>query len=106
MPELDTLCGIAVLGVLFLHGFEWQYGGMRFGRLGTSFLRITQPGWIGVNLFFVLSGFLITGILYDSKDRPNYLQTFLLQANATNSSALLRAPYSPGALASVFARIS
>jgi len=76
MPELDTLRGIAVLGVLFLHGFEWKYGGMQFGRPARFFLLVTQPGWIGVNLFFVLSGFLITGILLESRNRPHYYSRF------------------------------
>lgn len=76
MPELDTLRGIAVLGVLFLHGFYWQYAHLSFGRLARTFLNLTQPGWIGVNLFFVLSGFLITGILVDSKNRPHYYRRF------------------------------
>jgi len=76
MPELDTLRGIAVLGVLFLHGFAWQYGGIRFGSPARFFLHITQPGWLGVNLFFVLSGFLITGILLESRNRPYYYRRF------------------------------
>ena len=76
MPELDTLRGIAVLGVLFLHGFYWQFAGLSFGRVARAFLNLTQPGWIGVNLFFVLSGFLITGILLDSKNRPYYYRRF------------------------------
>jgi len=76
MPELDTLRGIAVLGVLLLHGFYWQYAGFSFGRWADAFLKITQPGWLGVNLFFVLSGFLITGILLDSKNRPDYYRRF------------------------------
>ena len=76
MPELDTLRGIAVLGVLFLHGFYWQYAHFLFGHVARTFLNLTQPGWIGVNLFFVLSGFLITGILVDSKDRPHYYRRF------------------------------
>jgi len=76
MPELDALRGIAVLGVLFLHAFYWQYAGFSFGRWARAFLDLTQPGWLGVNLFFVLSGFLITGILLDSKNRPNYYRRF------------------------------
>jgi peptidoglycan/LPS O-acetylase OafA/YrhL len=76
MPELDTLRGIAVLGVLLLHGFYWQYAGFSFGRLARIFVLLTGPGWLGVNLFFVLSGFLITGILLDSKNRPNFYRRF------------------------------
>jgi peptidoglycan/LPS O-acetylase OafA/YrhL len=76
MPELDTLRGVAILGVLFLHGFFWPYSGLHFGRWGALWLNITQPGWLGVNLFFVLSGFLITGILIDSAVRPDYYRRF------------------------------
>jgi peptidoglycan/LPS O-acetylase OafA/YrhL len=76
MPELDTLRGIAILGVVFLHGFNWPFSGLHFGRWGTLFLRLSQPGWLGVNLFFVLSGFLITRILLDSASRPDYYRRF------------------------------
>ena len=76
MPELDTLRGIAVLSVLFLHGFYWHYANFSFGRLARTFVALTSPGWLGVNLFFVLSGFLITGILLDSKSRPYYYRRF------------------------------
>src|SRR5450755_5077692 len=76
MPELDTLRGIAVIGVVLLHGFSWQYSGMSFSPWARRFMAATQPGWMGVNLFFVLSGFLITGILLDSQTRPGYFGNF------------------------------
>jgi len=41
MPEPDTIRGIEVLGVLFLHGFEWQFGGLHFGRPATLFIAAT-----------------------------------------------------------------
>ena len=76
MPELDTIRGIAVLGVLFLHGFYWQYGRLSFSGPAQRFVNLTQPGGLGVNLFFVLSGLLITGILLDSKDHPHFYRRF------------------------------
>jgi peptidoglycan/LPS O-acetylase OafA/YrhL len=66
MPELDTLRGVAVLLVLFFHGFYFIAGAARFHGPIRWFVLATDAGWTGVNLFFVLSGFLITGILLDS----------------------------------------
>src|SRR5260370_2155727 len=76
MPELDVLRGIAVLGVLFFHGFRAEYGGLPFTGGRRIVLQATQPGALGVNLFFVLSGFLITGILLDSLTPPDYSPPF------------------------------
>lgn len=61
-PELDGIRGIAILLVMIYHCFPSG---------------ITRGGWAGVDLFFVLSGFLITGILVDSKDKPHYYYHFL-----------------------------
>lgn len=62
MPGLDGLRGVAILLVLVHHLFLNRTFGIE-GRLD-SFVR---SGWMGVDLFFVLSGFLITGILLDTK---------------------------------------
>jgi len=76
MPELDVLRGIAILGVLFFHGFRADYGELSFTGVRRLLIFATQPGSLGVNLFFVLSGFLITGILLESKSRPDYYRRF------------------------------
>lgn len=75
MPELNSLRGIACLAVLFFHGLWWNIPASATGLAG--FLRdSTSLGFRGVTLFFVLSGMLITGILRDSKDRPDYFVRF------------------------------
>jgi peptidoglycan/LPS O-acetylase OafA/YrhL len=76
MPELDTLRGIAVLLVLFFHGFGFEFGLQGLHGIPKLLVAATLPGWVGVNLFFVLSGFLITGILLDTKARPDYFRRF------------------------------
>jgi peptidoglycan/LPS O-acetylase OafA/YrhL len=65
--QLDAVRGLAVLAVLMHNTF-------------TSPPRVLQPvvnnGWMGVDLFFVLSGFLITGILLDTKGSQSYFRDF------------------------------
>jgi peptidoglycan/LPS O-acetylase OafA/YrhL len=78
MPELDAVRGVAILLVLLVHGFASAYGTRLKGVPGV-FLRFTSGGWLGVNLFFVLSGFLITGILLDSKSRSLYYRNFYIR---------------------------
>ena len=63
-PSLDGLRALAVLMVLLHHyattaAFGW--------------------GWTGVDIFFVLSGFLITGILYDSQHQPHRYRDFYMR---------------------------
>src|ERR1700733_7570196 len=67
IPQLDGLRGIAILIVLLAHLDYLQ---------GVAFARVLQYGRTGVDLFFVLSGFLITGILLDTKEFPGYFKNF------------------------------
>lgn len=55
--RLDILRCIAVFSVMILHGNIWPF----FGRIG----------WVGVDLFFVLSGFLISGLLFSEYKTRN-----------------------------------
>jgi peptidoglycan/LPS O-acetylase OafA/YrhL len=68
IPELQGLRGLAVLGVVFYHCHP---------RLeGTWIHYASLWGWAGVNLFFVLSGFLITSILLEAREKPHYFRNF------------------------------
>jgi peptidoglycan/LPS O-acetylase OafA/YrhL len=64
IPELDGLRGIAILAVIVFH----------FHLHGDQ--SITSIGWAGVDLFFALSGFLITGILLDTERGPGMFRNF------------------------------
>lgn len=73
---LDGLRAIAICLVL-VHHYTQNIYIKGFGD--RVFLNIGNSSWIGVDLFFVLSGFLITGILYDSKGSPSYFRTFYIR---------------------------
>ncbi|MGD0546148.1 MAG: acyltransferase [Candidatus Acidiferrales bacterium] len=76
MPELDTIRGLAILGVLLYHGLYWNVNLSNFPSLERIILTGMWAGRMGVDLFFVLSGFLITGILLDSRNRQDYYRRF------------------------------
>jgi peptidoglycan/LPS O-acetylase OafA/YrhL len=76
--ELDGIRGLAILAVMALHFFASQING---GQNTTERLidAITGYGMWGVDLFFVLSGYLITGLLADSRDSPKYFSSFYMR---------------------------
>jgi len=82
IPALDGLRGVAILLVLLRHaifGVSSVQGIETHSRLTFLFLAAGQLTWSGVDLFFVLSGFLIGGILLDARPSPRYFQTFYLR---------------------------
>jgi peptidoglycan/LPS O-acetylase OafA/YrhL len=70
---LDGLRGLAILGVFLFH-----FGGGHQSRnpILHVWSVVTGAGWMGVDLFFVLSGFLITGILFDTAHTKSRMKNF------------------------------
>ena len=68
IPQLDAVRGIAILLVI-LHNTSAKYHALHLQPLFGN-------GWMGVDLFFVLSGLLITGILADTKHSHGYFKNF------------------------------
>lgn len=76
VPALDGARGMAVLLVMLVHlggGAQSRFLPIRLIGLGI------KTGWTGVMLFFVLSGFLITGILWDSKSQEHWWRNFYMR---------------------------
>lgn len=72
LPALEGLRGLAILLVLIQH-----LSILRTTRaFDASVIDVLHTGWVGVDLFFVLSGFLITGILIDARDSDRYFVSF------------------------------
>jgi peptidoglycan/LPS O-acetylase OafA/YrhL len=69
IPELDGLRGLAIFSVVV-----WHYVGAQTTNVALA--RILRLTWSGVDLFFVLSGFLIGGILLDHRRSERYFQAF------------------------------
>ena len=64
IPALDGVRGLAIALVLVYH---FTMGLTPSSFLAKSVIKLGSVGWCGVDLFFVLSGFLITGILDDAR---------------------------------------
>jgi peptidoglycan/LPS O-acetylase OafA/YrhL len=76
IPALDGLRGIAILLVLMRHSI---FGMETNSKFLSKLLAAGQLSWSGVDLFFVLSGFLIGGILLDARQSPHYFKTFYIR---------------------------
>jgi peptidoglycan/LPS O-acetylase OafA/YrhL len=73
IPALDGVRGLAVLIVFVYH----YGGGAQSSNLVLRLLgNFIHAGWCGVTLFFLLSGFLISGILWDGKAAPGWWRRF------------------------------
>lgn len=72
LPALDGVRGWAILLVMIHHMAVF----IPTTPAQQTALGVLQIGWVGVDLFFVLSGFLITGILLDSRGGPGYFRSF------------------------------
>lgn len=71
IPQLDAVRGLAIL-VVILHNTSLKFPSLHLQPVFSN-------GWMGVDLFFVLSGFLITGILVDTKRSDGFLKNFYVR---------------------------
>lgn len=78
IAQLDGVRGIAILLILIWHYLECQILPAP-GSFAWSLHQALRYTWSGVDLFFVLSGFLIGGILLDNRDTSNYFRIFYLR---------------------------
>jgi peptidoglycan/LPS O-acetylase OafA/YrhL len=75
ISAIDGLRGAAIIMVVLFHTQLFDQS-LRALRVGLLYSKAVGIGWVGVDLFFVISGFLITGILIDSASSQRYYKTF------------------------------
>jgi peptidoglycan/LPS O-acetylase OafA/YrhL len=74
VPALDGVRGLAVMMTVGAH--LWLTNEHPGSRVITLLTSVRMSLWLGVDLFLALSGFLITGILFDTVGSPHYLRNF------------------------------
>src|SRR4051812_16871602 len=80
---LDGMRGVAILMVVWWHYFNSLVMAHGFVSSSSKLIwKATSLCWSGVDLFFVLSGFLITGILLDESRARNLISIFYLRRAA------------------------
>lgn len=72
VPALDGIRGLAILWVMLFHMGVIPV----IGSAAALWRALSERGGLGVDIFFVLSGFLITGILLDTRESPRYFRNF------------------------------
>jgi len=79
IPALDGIRGLAISLVLCWHTVGFLYASLPNHPIAGKVVGIGRLAWSGVDLFFVLSGFLIGGILLDAANSPSYFRTFYIR---------------------------
>lgn len=71
-----SLDGIRAMAVTMVFASHYGGGGTHGGTVLKIVDTLRSKGWIGVDVFFVLSGFLITGILFDTRNDSQFFKRF------------------------------
>jgi len=77
IQAFDGIRGLSVLAVFIFHTLPITDTPQRTWI--NVWNLVAKSSWVGVDFFFVLSGFLITGTLLNAKHRPNYFRNFYLR---------------------------
>jgi peptidoglycan/LPS O-acetylase OafA/YrhL len=76
-PHIPALDGIRALAILLVIPHNIDVIRSPYPAVVFPLVAVMHAGWVGVQLFFVLSGFLITGNLLDTQRAGNYYSAFI-----------------------------